>query len=141
MFPSLTASVIFLITGPWVSAVVASPRPRVITTSGILNGISNGSVDVFLGVRYSEPPVGDLRWRTALPVDASGIEVNATQFGAACGQYETTLDIFLKAGISTLPTKQSEDCLFLKHLGSQVWRSASRHRFSSWGRLCERFKQ
>lgn len=95
----------------WVSAT--SAYPRVSTTSGILNGVSNGSVNVFLGVPYSQPPIGNLRWRTALPINASGTEVNATKFGPACGQLSASLGVFLRAGISTLPTKESEDCLFL----------------------------
>jgi carboxylesterase type B len=59
-----------------------------------------------------------------LPINASGTDVNATQFGAACGQLSASLGVFLKAGISTLPTKQSEDCLFLNiwapHGGKQL---------------------
>jgi carboxylesterase type B len=107
----ILTTVTLLITGPWAYTVIASPR--VFTTSGILNGVSNGSVSVFLGVPYSQPPVGNLRWRTALPINASGTEVNATQFGAACGQLSASLGVFLEAGIATLPTKQSEECLFL----------------------------
>jgi carboxylesterase type B len=93
--------------------VIASPRPQISTTSGILNGFSNSSVNVFLGVPYSQPAIGNLRWKTALPANASGTEVDATKFGAACLQVSAPLDIFLEAGISTMPTKQSEDCLFL----------------------------
>lgn len=104
---------IILISGPWTSMAIPSPQPRISTTSGILNGFSNGSVNVFLGVPYSQPPVGNLRWRTALPANAPGIEIDATQFGAACLQFSAPLDVFLEAGISTMPTKQSEDCLFL----------------------------
>jgi len=93
--------------------VIASPRPQISTTSGILNGFSNSSVNVFLGVPYSQPAIGNLRWKTALPANASGTEVDATKFGAACLQLSSPLDVFLEAGISTMPTKQSEDCLFL----------------------------
>lgn len=116
----ISSAAVILVTGLWASAVIASPR--ISTTSGILNGVSNGSVNVFLGVPYSQPPVGNLRWRTALPINASGTEVNATQFGAACGQLSASLGVFLRAGISTLPTKQSEDCLFLN-----IW--APQHRY------------
>jgi carboxylesterase type B len=113
MSPStiLSYTIVLFIAIHWSSTVVASPR--VSTTSGILNGALNGSVNVFLGVPYSQPPVGHLRWKAALPVNRSGTEVDATQFGAACGQFYVSLGVFLEAGISTLPTKQSEDCLFL----------------------------
>jgi carboxylesterase type B len=116
----ISSAGVILVAGLWTSTVIASPR--VSTTSGILNGVSNGSVNVFLGVPYSQPPVGNLRWRIALPVNASGTEVNATRFGAACGQLSASLGVFLRAGISTLPTKQSEDCLFLN-----IW--APQHRY------------
>ena len=83
---------------------------RVSTTSGILNGFTEKNVDVFLGVPYGRPPVGELRWRHALPVDASGTEVNATKFGPGCGQL---LMGGVPSSIADLPAEESEDCLSL----------------------------
>jgi carboxylesterase type B len=108
---SILTAVILLVADLWSSMVTTSDQ--VSTSSGILSGILNGSVNVFLGIPYSKPPVGDLRWKTALPIDGSRTEINATQFGAACGQLGASLGIFLEAGISTLVTELSEDCLFL----------------------------
>lgn len=84
------------------------------TTSGILHGLSNNNFTAFLGIPYAQPPVGNLRWRTALPIDSSGIEVSATRFGPACGQLAvpgSAATAFSK--IVPLPSNQSEDCLFL----------------------------
>lgn len=95
---------------------LASASIRVSTTSGILNGfLTHKNVSTFLGVPYGQPPVGDLRWRTALPVNASGIEVNATQFGPGCGQLLVPGwgSVYADANITPLPLTQSEDCLSL----------------------------
>lgn len=87
---------------------------RVSTTSGILNGFIDKDVATFLGIPYALPPVGDLRWRHALPVNAPGAEVNATKFGPGCGQLLTSGVPSILADIPTiLPTEESEDCLSL----------------------------
>ena len=49
------------------------------------------STDVFTGIRYAEPPVGDLRLRNAKLMDYSAPDsentvLNATDFGKACIQ-------------------------------------------------------
>ncbi|XP_070531879.1 acetylcholinesterase-like [Ptychodera flava] len=74
-------------------------------------------VDAFLGVRYAEPPVGELRFRVAKPVNEtweSNSVQNATEFGNACWQ----VDIKPPANFSGqawwgTTDKMSEDCLFL----------------------------
>ncbi|OZJ01480.1 hypothetical protein BZG36_05632 [Bifiguratus adelaidae] len=69
-----------------------------------------GHVEQFLGIRYAQPPIGDLRFRAPLPPTlVKGIQ-SATQYGNAC------LQIGL-SGNSTTP--QSEDCLCLN-----IWRPA-----------------
>ncbi len=49
------------------------------------------------GIRYAEPPVGNLRFRVPEPRDLEG-DIDATKFGSACVQNDKT---------------GSEDCLFL----------------------------
>ena len=113
MFPSrriLTIPLTFLVA---VVASEASTSPRVPTTSGILNGFYSGNITTFLGIPYAQPPVGDLRWRTALPVNASGTEVDATQFGPVCGQLLVPGWGSAYYDIIPLPATQSEDCLSL----------------------------
>jgi carboxylesterase type B len=92
--------------GLWISTVNASPR--VSTTSG--HRFFECQLKYFLGVSYSQPPIGKLRWRSALPVhvSASVTEIDATQFGAACGQLFALLGVFLVAGISADETVETK---------------------------------
>ncbi|TFK61494.1 alpha/beta-hydrolase [Pluteus cervinus] len=72
---------------------------------GTFNGLINEDTKViyFRGIRFADPPVGDLRWRAAVSPPTTHLgDVDATQFANAC-----------------IPTSQtgsasgsSEDCLF-----------------------------
>ena len=46
----------------------ASSAPQVKTEQGIVEGKDDGTVRAFLGIPYAAPPVGDLRWKPAVPV-------------------------------------------------------------------------
>ena len=83
-------------------------QPRIARISdGILLGSSvNDSVDVFKGIPYAAPPVGDLRWRLPKPVEKWDGSRDATEFGPNC----------LQAGGGNV----SEDCLYLN-----VWKPTS----------------
>ncbi|KAJ6473144.1 alpha/beta-hydrolase [Mycena sanguinolenta] len=80
---------------------------------GTFTGLTNTTTGIiyFRGVRYADPPVGDLRWRTAVSPPSTHLgNVNATachclnssKFGDACIANSQT------AAISST----SEDCLF-----------------------------
>jgi para-nitrobenzyl esterase len=85
----------------------ASSAPQVKTGSGIVEGKKNGAVDVFLGIPYAAPPMGDLRWKPPVPSKKwTGVR-KATEFGSHCMQGNVFGDMnFRDAG-------GSEDCLFL----------------------------
>jgi para-nitrobenzyl esterase len=56
------------------------------TTHGLVEGFSDDGVFKFLGVPYAEPPIGELRWRSPVPV-AAWTGVRKTQdFGPICPQ-------------------------------------------------------
>jgi len=75
----------------------AQTRP---TQSGPVKGITVGDVAEFRGIPYAAPPVGKLRWRAPeTPATWSGTR-DASAYGPACEQLETTDPI-------------SEDCLTL----------------------------
>ena len=55
------------------------------TEAGLISGktTEDGSVKVFQGVPYAEPPVGDLRWKAPLPLKTwKGIR-KCTKFSAS----------------------------------------------------------
>lgn len=85
------------------------------TKSGALTGLElAGGVTVFRGIRYAEPPVGDLRWRPPVAVAAWSEARRADDFGPACLQVASPPGSIY----AQLPLRMSEDCLFLN-----VWRS------------------
>ena len=77
------------------------------TALGVANGVmTEQGVVAFLGLPFAEPPVGDLRFKPPVPVDAWDSPVDASEFGPACPQP-------VESGTGTLYGDQSEDCLTL----------------------------
>ncbi|KAG8763964.1 hypothetical protein FRC11_007645 [Ceratobasidium sp. 423] len=80
---------------------------------------STSGLDIWLGVRYAAPPVGDLRWRAAQPTVKGNATVNATIMPLQCIQSQAAWNA----------TNMSEDCLYLnvysppnaKNLPVLVW--------------------
>lgn len=79
-----------------------TPEPSldIDTTTGTLHGKTVGETRQFLGIRYAEPPVGELRWALPQPVADTDETLDATEPGAACPQAPSVGDM-------------NEDCLFL----------------------------
>jgi para-nitrobenzyl esterase len=76
------------------------------TTLGTANGVmTEDGVVAFLGMPFAKPPVGDLRFRPPVAIDAWDGPIEASGFGPACPQP-------LETG-QTLYQNQSEDCLTL----------------------------
>jgi len=77
--------------------------------AGAVRGTTDGSVRVFRGIPYAQPPVGPMRWKAPLPLAPwTGVR-DATEFGAACYQLPPRLSN-IYAG---RPMPLSEDCLTL----------------------------
>jgi carboxylesterase type B len=83
-------------------------RPSVTLPQGKVIGIQINDdfpqpVDVFLGIPYAQPPVGDLRFRPAVKVTPSTETIDASKYGPIAPG---------KALLQTGPKlEQSEDCL------------------------------
>jgi para-nitrobenzyl esterase len=94
----------WLLVGTVVSpASVSAGDPLVVTTtSGVVRGVADGTVNEWRGIPYAAPPVGPLRWRPPAPPASWSGTRDASQFGSHCIQ----LDF---AG----GTLGSEDCLYL----------------------------
>ena len=80
-------------------------RPEVQTEAGRLQGITERNMQVFKGIPYAAPPVGDLRWRppqAAIPWSGTR---DASQFGDSCPQP------YIKNLSNGLTLPGNEDCL------------------------------
>jgi para-nitrobenzyl esterase len=85
--------------------------------SGTLVGSNTAGVNVFKGVPYATPPVGDLRWTPTRPPAAWNGERDATKFALPCSQ-PMSADGKPNGGGAFGP--YSEDCLYLN-----VWAPAN----------------
>jgi para-nitrobenzyl esterase len=108
--------VLFLLALAFASAAGASAdAPVAQTSTGRVLGATAGGIEVFRGVPYAAPPVGNLRWRPPQPPAKWGGVRDATAFGASCPQ---SLDSPMMM-VGPL-VKIGEDCLTLN-----VWTPAT----------------
>src|SRR5690606_21741285 len=80
--------------------------------SGLLEGTEEDGLQVFRGIPFAAPPVGELRWREPQPPEAWSGTRKADAVAAACAQGQVAADGRLGESIS-------EDCLYLN-----VWSPA-----------------
>ena len=80
------------------------------TDAGFVSGINQSGIQVYLGIPFAAPPVGDLRWRPPAPVTPwEGVKA-VTEYGATCPQAQKGSEPSLP-GVPAL--NMSEDCLYL----------------------------
>ncbi len=109
-----------------------APTGQVATQEGPVRGVLNDArtVEIFAGIPYAEPPVGDLRWRAPEPLEAREGVFVADRFSAVPVQARST---FASRALSRLvavpleetllnPYQVSEDSLTLN-----IWRSTAPH--------------
>ncbi|KAF7291782.1 Carboxylic ester hydrolase [Mycena chlorophos] len=68
-------------------ASAQAPLSTVTLDYGTFTGLTNESIGLisFLGIRYADPPIGDLRWRAPVSPPSTNLgHVNATALGFAC---------------------------------------------------------
>jgi len=79
--------------------------PVVQTAEGPVRGFVRNGVNVFLGIPYAMPPVGDLRWQPPQPPEKHEL-LDATKYANTCAQVA-------ELGAFAGPSSTSEDCLYL----------------------------
>lgn len=82
---------------------VSTSSPIVAVKNGTLRGLHSPewNQDLFLGIPYAQPPLGDLRFRWPRSVNTTwNGTLDATHYGYSCYQYNTNFNL-------------SEDCLTL----------------------------
>ncbi|KAE9384743.1 COesterase-domain-containing protein [Gymnopus androsaceus JB14] len=74
------------------SAAAAASQPSVTIKNGTINGVNvpQFGQEMFLGIPYTQPPVGDLRLRVPQSINASFGTIDATAYGPHCWDSFTT---------------------------------------------------
>ena len=91
---------------PVASCFSPAQSPMIRTESGALSGVREAGLNVYKGVPFAAPPVGELRWRPPVPAEPWKGTRNAVAFAPAC----------MQTGVSMPGEKSpavSEDCLYL----------------------------
>ena len=83
--------------------VWAASGPVAATNSSVFRGVSTSTMNEFLGIRYAQAPVGDLRWRPPLPALLKPGIQDVTQFANHCPQPASPFGV----------ASTTDDCLFL----------------------------
>lgn len=89
------------------SSFAGAERLKVTVETGLLQGATEYNMNVFKGIPYAAPPVGDLRWRPPQPAAPWGGIRDASKFGNSCPQPN------LKNENKGLGLPGNEDCLNL----------------------------
>ena len=89
-----------------------SSGPIIHTVSGLIQGVTNEDVDIFKGIPFAAPPVGEFRWRPPQSVTPWEGVRDASEFGPNSAQVGWGSN-------GTIQEGSSEDCLYLN-----IWRPA-----------------
>ena len=131
----LFPAIITLLLTACASNKIASPYQKgsgqtqiVQTKNGLVRGLINdeGNVELFAGIPYAKPPVGNLRWKETQPVENWDGVLEANHFAPVAMQnrngrfYNFLYHTIIKSnGDRSDYAPMSEDCLYLN-----IWRPA-----------------
>jgi para-nitrobenzyl esterase len=89
------------------------------TSNGRVQGYVNGEVQIFKGVPFAAPPMGELRWKSPQPVQNWSDIKKCTEFSASPIQNKPAPFYCWSEEFIAKPEPLSEDCLYLN-----VWTTA-----------------
>lgn len=102
--------------------LVLAQGPSVSIQSGRIQGTysTDNSIQIFKGIPFAAPPVGDLRWKAPQPVEPWEGVKNCDAFGASPMQGEPLAFMFWSEEFLIPKSPIDEDCLYLN-----VWSGAT----------------
>lgn len=104
----------FTVTILFVFALISCTGDTTVRTeNGWISGVTENEIQVFRGIPYAAPPVGDLRWKPPQPVDNWQGTYRAEEFSPACMQIPPPEGSFYQVEFFPEPEPLSEDCLYL----------------------------
>ena len=106
-------AILFLLYLVSVTCFAGPGRPEVKVETGLLRGATEYNMNVFKGIPYAAPPVGNLRWRPPQPAVSWSGTRDASKFGNSCPQPN------LKNENKGLGLPGNEDCLKLNVFAPQ----------------------
>ncbi len=93
--------------------LIATDKPIATTQAGKVAGYKEGNINVFKGIPFAAPPIGDLRWKAPQQVQAWAGVKECFQFGASPVQGEP-IPFMCWSEEFLIPKKPiDEDCLYL----------------------------
>ena len=98
---------VLLLTTFALKSFASSDTPIAKIETGSLQGATEYNMNVFKGIPYAAPPVGDLRWRPPQPAASWSGTRDASKFGDSCPQ------MYVKNLSAGLDLPGNEDCLKL----------------------------
>lgn len=102
---------------------MAAQAPIVNTTAGLVEGYRANGLEIFKGIPFAKPPVGDLRWKAPQPpVPWEGVR-KCTAFGPSPVQAPPVPFMFWSKEFLIPDAPISEDCLYLN-----VWTNGTKNK-------------
>lgn len=124
---------------PVLAAAASASGPVAHLASGAVQGKVQGDINVFEGIPFAAPPVGDLRWREPQPVAKWQGVRDATKPGHSCFQNPQGLNAFLTPLAATYQSPYTPEVVdpsgglpVSECVGAQSGGASSRHGVGSW---------